>query len=136
MNRRSFITQTSAGLALMAQPSHRLLGATPQETAPGFRFGAVYFRGQNNPPREDWDRDHRVAAEDGHTLFRHWVSWNVVEVAPGKFDWADYERMLDLAAQNVTNSPTPFHNSPIAALPKSSDPSSNTAASHSTSTTD
>jgi beta-galactosidase len=100
MNRRSFITQTSAGLALVALPRHSIFGAAAQEAAPGFHFGAVYFRGQNNPPREDWERDHRVAAEDGHTLFRHWVSWNVVEVAPGKFEWADYERMLDLAAKN------------------------------------
>jgi len=36
-------------------------------------FGAVYFR-KTNPPRADWERDHGVAAEDGHTLFRHWVS--------------------------------------------------------------
>ncbi len=100
MNRRTFIAQTSAGLALMALPRHSLFGAAARDAAPGFHFGAVYFRGQNNPPREDWERDHRVAAEDGHTLFRHWVSWNVVEVAPGKFEWADYERMLDLAAKN------------------------------------
>jgi len=100
MNRRSFITQTSAGLALMALPGRALFAADGKPVDSGFHFGAVYFRGQNNPPREDWERDHRVAAEDGHTLFRHWVSWNVVEVAPGKFEWADYERMLDLAAKN------------------------------------
>lgn len=66
--------------------------------APGFHFGAVYFR-KSNPPREDWERDYAIAAQDGHTLFRHWVPWNAVEVAPGEFDWADYDRHLELAAQ-------------------------------------
>ncbi len=103
MKRRSFIVRTSAGLALATFPGRRLFAAETvkaDDVASSFQFGAVYFRGQNNPPREDWERDHRVAAEDGHTLFRHWVPWNVVEVAPGKFEWADYERMLDLAAKN------------------------------------
>jgi len=64
-----------------------------------FRFGAVYFR-KSNPPRGDWERDYAVAAADGHTLFRHWVPWNAVEVAPGKYDWDDYDRHLDLAAKH------------------------------------
>ena len=33
-------------------------------------------------------------------MFRHWVMWSAVEVAPGKFDWRDYDRMMDLEAQN------------------------------------
>jgi beta-galactosidase len=64
-----------------------------------FQFGAVYFR-KSNPPPEDWERDYRVAAEDGHTLFRHWVIRNQIEIAPGVFDWADYDRHMDLAAKN------------------------------------
>lgn len=95
MNRRHFLKTTSiasAGLSLPVQATSK--------SAAAFHFGAVYFRGQNNPPREDWARDHRVAAEDGHTLFRHWVPWNVVEVSPGKFVWDDYATMLDLAAAN------------------------------------
>lgn len=62
-------------------------------------FGAVYFR-KSNPPREDWERDYRVAAEDGHRLFRHWFPWGAIEVAPGQFDWEDYDRHLDLAAEH------------------------------------
>jgi beta-galactosidase len=62
-------------------------------------FGAVYFR-KSGPPRKDWERDHKVAADDGHTLFRHWLPWNAIEVAPGRFDWDDYDRMMDLAAKN------------------------------------
>lgn len=62
-------------------------------------LGAVYFR-KTIPPRADWSRDHGQAAGDGHRLFRHWVPWHVVEVAPDQFDWEDYDRLLDLAAQH------------------------------------
>jgi beta-galactosidase len=61
-------------------------------------FGAVYFR-KANPPAEEWERDYRVAAEDGQTLFRHWFIWNAIEVAPGVYRWEDYDRQLDLAAR-------------------------------------
>ena len=100
LTRRTCLRHAAAGIALTAVPWRARAAGDSSKGPPGFCFGAVYFRGQNNPPREDWERDHRVASEDGHTLFRHWVSWNVVEVAPGKFEWADYERMLDLAAKN------------------------------------
>src|SRR6266542_4289154 len=68
-------------------------------TLPRFPYGAVYFR-KSNPPKEDWERDYRTAAEDGMNLFRHWFLWSAIEVAPGEFDWADYDRQLDLAAQH------------------------------------
>ena len=64
---------------------------------PRVPYGAVYFR-KSNPPPEDWARDYRTAAEDGMNLFRHWFLWSAVEVAPGEYDWADYDRQLDLAA--------------------------------------
>ena len=75
------------------------MGPMKREDPPGVRFGAVYFR-KTNPPRADWERDYRVAAADGHTLFRHWFPWNAIEVAPGRFDWADYDRHLDLGARH------------------------------------
>ncbi len=62
-------------------------------------FGAVYFR-KSNPPKEEWERDFRQAAADGHNLFRHWVPWGAVEVAPGSYDWDDYDRILDLGAKH------------------------------------
>ena len=64
-----------------------------------FPYGAVYFR-KSNPPAEDWARDHETAARVGMNIFRHWFMWSAIEVAPGKFDWADYDRMMDLAAKN------------------------------------
>ena len=68
-------------------------------TLPDFPYGAVYFR-KSNPPREDWARDYRTAAEDGMNIFRHWFLWSAIEVAPGVYDWDDYDRQLDLAAEN------------------------------------
>jgi beta-galactosidase len=61
-------------------------------------YGAVYFR-KSNPPRADWARDYQVAAEDGMNVFRHWFLWSAIEVAPGEFDWDDYDQQLDLAAR-------------------------------------
>ena len=66
---------------------------------PVFPYGAVYFR-KSNPPAEDWARDHATAARIGMNTFRHWFMWEAVEVAPGKYDWSDYDRMMDLAAKN------------------------------------
>jgi beta-galactosidase len=67
--------------------------------APQVPFGAVYFR-KSNPPREDWERDYATAAEDGLNTFRHWFMWSAIEVAPGVYDWDDYDRQLDLAARH------------------------------------
>lgn len=75
------------------------LGAGVSAQDPVFPYGAVYFR-KSNPPAEDWARDHQTAAKIGMNNFRHWFMWSAIEVAPGKYDWRDYDRMMDLAAQN------------------------------------
>ena len=62
-------------------------------------YGAVYFR-KSNPPEQDWERDYKVAAEDGLNIFRHWFMWSAVETSPGVYDWAEYDRQMDLAAAN------------------------------------
>ncbi|MHB1355022.1 MAG: beta-galactosidase [Anaerolineae bacterium] len=61
-----------------------------------FPYGAVYFR-KSNPPAQDWERDYRTTATDGMNIFRHWFLWGSIEVAPGVFDWADYDHQLELA---------------------------------------
>jgi beta-galactosidase len=71
----------------------------PHSALPAFPYGAVYFR-KSNPPREDWSRDYQTAAQDGMNIFRHWFLWSAIEVAPGVFDWEEYDRQLDLAAAN------------------------------------
>jgi beta-galactosidase len=64
-----------------------------------FPYGAVYFR-KSNPPEVDWARDHKTAAQVGMNIFRHWFMWSAIEIEPGKYDWRDYDRMMDLAAEN------------------------------------
>ena len=64
-----------------------------------FPAGGVYFR-KSNPPPADWAKDHKTASQIGMNTFRHWLMWSAVEVAPGKWDWADYDQMMDLAALN------------------------------------
>src|SRR5690242_17251327 len=71
----------------------------PKVSQPVFPYGAVYFR-KSNPPEQDWARDHQTAARLGMNTFRHWFMWGSIETAPGKYDWRDYDRMMDLAAQN------------------------------------
>lgn len=66
---------------------------------PQVPYGAVYFR-KSNPPREDWTRDYGIASSDGLNTFRHWFMWSAIERAPGKYDWDDCDRQLDLAAEN------------------------------------
>lgn len=66
---------------------------------PTFPFGAVYFR-KSSPPAEDWARDHQVAAGLGMNVFRHWFMWASIENAPGRYDWADYDRLVQLEGQN------------------------------------
>jgi beta-galactosidase len=78
------------------------LGVEAQENNfpnPVFPFGAVYFR-KSNPPEQDWERDHKTAAQMGVNIFRHWFMWASVENSPGKYDWRDYDRMVELEAQN------------------------------------
>jgi len=71
----------------------------PLDRLPQTPFGAVYFR-KSNPPRQDWERDYAVAAEDGLNVFRHWFMWSAIERRPGVYDWDDYDRQMDLAARN------------------------------------
>ncbi len=75
------------------------LTALAQSSSPVYPYGAVYFR-KSNPPEEAWARDHKTAVRLGHNSFQHRFIWAAIEVSPGKYDWADYDRMMDLAAEN------------------------------------
>ena len=46
---------------------------------PIFPYGAVYFR-KSNPPEQDWERDHKTAAQIGMNTFRHWFMWSAITV--------------------------------------------------------
>jgi len=71
----------------------------PLDRLPQTPFGAVYFR-KSNPPKADWARDYGIASQDGLNVFRHWFMWSAIERKPGVYDWEDYDRQMDLAAQN------------------------------------
>ena len=86
-------------LAALSLPVFTQAAEPIKVAAPVFPYGAVYFR-KSNPPEQDWARDHQTAARLGMNTFRHWFMWSAIEVAPGKYDWRDYDRMMDLAAQN------------------------------------
>jgi beta-galactosidase len=66
---------------------------------PVFPFGAVYFR-KSGPPQADWAHDHKVAAGMGINMFRHWFLWGAIENAPDRYDWSDYDRMVELEGEN------------------------------------
>ncbi len=114
VTRRDFIWSTAlldcigCGRTCIGSPGIQegvAVGSQPQPPAKDvamgsvFPYGAVYFR-KTNPPEEDWARDHQTAARVGMNTFRHWFFWGAIEVAPGKYDWSDYDRMMDLAAAN------------------------------------
>jgi beta-galactosidase len=106
MTRRAFVRATAmlgASAAVGFSGEALAQGAEPQakdgSMGSVFPYGAVYFR-KSNPPAADWARDHKTAAQVGMNTFRHWFLWSAIEIAPGKFDWADYDRMMDLAAAN------------------------------------
>ncbi|HWB31929.1 MAG TPA: alpha-amylase family protein [Acidobacteriaceae bacterium] len=112
MTRREFVegaALVAAGTAALgpagaAQAQAHIVGESlpaVKEVAMGsvFPYGAVYFR-KSNPPAADWARDHKTAAQVGMNTFRHWVLWSAIEVTPGRYDWADYDKMMDLAHAN------------------------------------
>ncbi len=102
LTRREFIGTTAASTAgITLAPNMVDVFGNPAQTAlfeqlPAIPYGAVYFR-KSAPPREDWDRDYAQAAKDGMNAFRHWFMWSAIEVAPGVYDWDDYDRQLELA---------------------------------------
>ena len=88
----------SPALALMLSCAAAFAQPSPLPN-PVFPFGAVYFR-KSNPPEPDWERDHQTAAQMGVNIFRHWFMWASIENSPGRYDWRDYDRMVELEGQN------------------------------------
>src|SRR5215467_9315921 len=86
----------ACGAALILAPEVFSQSAFPN---PVYPFGAVYFR-KSNPPEQDWERDHKTAAQMGMNIFRHWFMWASIENSPGRYDWRDYDRMVELEGQN------------------------------------
>ena len=98
MSKKS-IWGTCAGLVSVLFVGTVFVEAQDQTPEPVFPFGAVYFR-KSNPPEQDWERDHKTAAQLGVNVFRHWFMWGSIETSPDKYDWRDYDRMVELEGQN------------------------------------
>jgi beta-galactosidase len=97
--RRALLSSTALAAPALAGVKPSSTGSQHIDLTDRFIGGAVYFR-KSNPPPEEWARDYRAAAALGMNSFRHWFMWSAIETAPGKYDWADYDRQMDLAAQN------------------------------------
>ena len=101
MHRRQFLGTTAATVAAASHvicPLDCLATQASDEEVPTIPYGAVYFR-KTSPPREDWERDYNQAARDGMNCFRHWFLWSAIEIAPGVYDWDDYDRQMELSAK-------------------------------------
>ncbi len=99
VSRRSVLRGSTALAAMAMLPVKALAADGTAAVANGFTAGAVYFR-KSNPPSTEWDRDYGSAHGIGLGVFRHWFMWSAIEVAPGTYDWADYDLQLDLAARH------------------------------------
>lgn len=64
-----------------------------------FPFGAQYYR-PPTPPKEQWSRDIKNMAGMGMNIARAWLCWNWLNPAPGKFDFDDPDRFIELLAKN------------------------------------
>ncbi|SDL73491.1 beta-galactosidase [Nonomuraea jiangxiensis] len=62
-------------------------------------IGAQYYR-PPNPPREDWDRDLGRMRAAGLDTVKFWACWSWMNPAPGGFDFADLDELMDLAARH------------------------------------
>ena len=61
-------------------------------------FGAQYYR----PPFPypcDWERDIRHMKELGFNVVKLWAVWNAIEREPGKFDFDELDKLVELCGQ-------------------------------------
>ncbi len=61
-------------------------------------LGDDYFDGTSSPERVE--RHMRAAHEAGAQYLRCSFTWNAIEKAPGQYDWAFWDRLVEAAARN------------------------------------
>jgi len=61
-------------------------------------LGPQYYR-PPFPVSKHWKDDLRKMKDSGFNCVQLWVMWSWVEANPGKFDFDDYDRILDLAGE-------------------------------------
>ncbi len=62
-------------------------------------IGVQYYRAPF-PDQEYWEADFKRIRESGLNTVQLWVLWAWVESKPGKFDFSDYDRLMEIAAKN------------------------------------
>lgn len=61
--------------------------------------GVQYYRAPF-PEMEYWEQDFKNIRNAGLNTVQLWVLWGWVESTPGKFDFSDYDRLVELADKN------------------------------------
>jgi len=61
-----------------------------------FPYGTQYYRAPT-PARGDWVRDLKAIREHNFGVVKLWLMWTSVHLAPGKFDFGEFDDILDLA---------------------------------------
>ena len=62
-------------------------------------IGVQYYRAPF-PEMEYWKEDIKNIRKAGLNTLQLWVLWGWVESTPGKFDFSDYDRLVELADKN------------------------------------
>jgi beta-galactosidase len=63
-----------------------------------FPYGTQYFR-EPNPPESEWEKDFDRMADAGFTIVKIWAMWSWVHLAEDTFDFANLDRMFELAQE-------------------------------------
>ncbi len=66
---------------------------------PAFTLGVQYYRAPF-PEQQHWESDIARMKDAGLNTVQLWVMWGWVESQPGKFNFDDYDRLVELVAKN------------------------------------
>ncbi len=69
-------------------------------TKRSINLGTQYYRAPF-PRSQFWADDLKRMADSGLNTVQLWVLWSWVESVPGRFDFDDYDRLVELAAENA-----------------------------------
>lgn len=78
----------SSGAGMLPRSAHAGAG-------PAFTLGVQYYRAPF-PERRHWEDDLRGMKDAGLDAVQLWVLWSWVESRPGRFDFDDYDRLVEL----------------------------------------
>ena len=62
-------------------------------------LGVQYYRAPF-PEQKYWEDDFKKIRDSGLNTVQLWVLWAWVEAVPGRFEFGDYDRLMELADKN------------------------------------